>query len=65
MRVVPRASAGMAYREDIDWDRPLVETIPKVIAASDGTMYTAAVAGKIEVPHDPATCVLPQPAQPL
>ena len=54
----------LAYREDIDWDKALVEAIPKVIAANDESTYAAAVGGMLEALHDPATCVLPRPAQP-
>jgi hypothetical protein len=55
----------LAYREDIDWDKALVEAIPKAIAANDGATYAAAVAGMLAALHDPATCVLPHPAQPI
>lgn len=43
---------------DVDWDRALVEAIPRVEAASDSTQYRAAVGRMLDVLGDPATRVL-------
>jgi C-terminal processing protease CtpA/Prc len=52
----------LAYRDDIDWDRALVEAIPKVDAARNQAEYEAAVAGMLNTLGDPATRVLEVPA---
>jgi hypothetical protein len=48
----------LAYREDIDWDKALVDAIPKVSAADNADEYRAAVEGMLAALHDPATHVL-------
>lgn len=45
----------LAYRSDIDWDQALVQTIPKVNAAHDGTDYSAAVEFMLKQLNDPVT----------
>lgn len=50
----------LAYR-DIDWDKALVDALPKIRAAKDQTGYAAAVQSMLEALHDPATHVLDHP----
>ena len=44
---------------DIDWDRALVETIPRVEAAKSPAQYRAALDQMLALIHDPATRTLP------
>lgn len=46
----------LAYR-DIDWDKALVDALPKVRSASTPAEYTAAIESMLEVLKDPATHV--------
>jgi C-terminal processing protease CtpA/Prc len=48
----------LAYREDIDWDRALVEAIPKVNAAKSPDDYAGAVEGMLQALGDPATRII-------
>ncbi|MGH8692841.1 MAG: S41 family peptidase [Burkholderiales bacterium] len=54
----------LAYK-DIDWDKALVETIPKVNEAKSADEYRAAVAHMLSFLNDPNTRVLGQPAAPV
>ena len=47
----------LAYREDLDWDKALVEAIPKVSGARNDQEYAAAVQGMLGALKDPATRV--------
>lgn len=53
----------LAYRNDIDWDQALVQTIPKVNASRDNNEYAAAVQGMLEKLGDPVTHVVDLPAE--
>jgi len=44
----------LAYR-DIDWDKALVEALPKIRAAGNSAEYRAAVQSMLDALHDPAT----------
>jgi C-terminal processing protease CtpA/Prc len=46
---------------DVDWDRALIEAIPRVNAARDADAYRAAVADMLAVLGDPATRVVAAP----
>ena len=48
----------LAYREDIDWDRALVDAIPKVNAAKNRANYAEAVQGMLNALGDPTSRVL-------
>jgi C-terminal processing protease CtpA/Prc len=50
--------------QDIDWDRALIEAIPRVRAAGDRRAYAEAVARMLAVIGDPATRVLPEEEAP-
>ncbi len=52
----------LAYREDIDWDAALVNTIPKVNAVADTYDYATAVQGMLAALDDPITRVIHQEA---
>jgi len=45
----------LAYRADIDWDRALVDALPRIRAAKSGAEYQAAVSSMLEALHDPET----------
>jgi len=51
----------LVYRNNIDWDQALVETIPKANAARDGKEYSAAVEYMLQKLGDPVTHVLDDP----
>src|SRR5687767_5355627 len=46
---------SLAYRTDIDWDKALVETVPKVNAAKFSNEYRAALQNMLDVLGDPLT----------
>jgi C-terminal processing protease CtpA/Prc len=48
----------LAYRE-IDWDKALVEALPQIRSAQNGSDYVAALELMLEVLHDPATYAFP------
>jgi hypothetical protein len=48
----------LAYREDIDWDKALVEAVPKINAAQSTAAYADAVQGMLDALRDPTTRVL-------
>jgi C-terminal processing protease CtpA/Prc len=50
----------LAYRNDIDWDKALVEIIPQVDAARDGSEYANAVQHMLQALGDPATHIVPK-----
>jgi C-terminal processing protease CtpA/Prc len=52
----------LAYRTDIDWDRALVDALPKIMAAKSGAEYQAAVNSMLEALHDPETFARLAPA---
>jgi C-terminal processing protease CtpA/Prc len=50
----------LAYRDDIDWDKALVDAIPKINTAQNSAEYADAVQGMLEALRDPTTRVLRQ-----
>jgi C-terminal processing protease CtpA/Prc len=46
---------ALAYRTDIDWDKALIDTIPKVNAAKSSDEYKAALQSMLDVLGDPLT----------
>jgi C-terminal processing protease CtpA/Prc len=54
----------LAYRTDIDWDKALVEAIPKVTASNTVRDYKTAVESMVATLHDPATRVVERPIAP-
>src|SRR5579872_2548002 len=48
----------LAYRQNIDWDKAVVETIPKVASARNAADYATAVDSMLQALGDPATHVL-------
>ncbi|MGA8028346.1 MAG: S41 family peptidase [Bryobacteraceae bacterium] len=53
----------LAYR-DIDWDKALVDALPKIRAAGTSVEYRAAIQSMLDALHDPQTYVLPKAPQP-
>ncbi len=51
----------LAYR-DIDWDKALVEGLPKIRAAGNTAEYRAAIESMLDALHDSSTYVLPEAA---
>ena len=51
----------LAYR-DIDWDKALVEALPKIRRAETEVEYSSAVGSMLGALHDPATYVRPRSA---
>jgi len=51
----------LGYRADIDWDKALVDAIPRVNEAKSSEEYSAAVQQMLEVLQDPATRIAPPP----
>ncbi len=49
----------LAYRADIDWDKALVEAIPRVNEAKSAGEYAAAVEQMLRALEDPATRIVP------
>lgn len=45
----------LAYRTDIDWDKALVDALPKIRTAANSEDYAAAVNSMLAVLHDPLT----------
>lgn len=45
----------LAYRTDIDWDKALVDALPKIRTAANSEDYGAAVNSMLAVLHDPLT----------
>ncbi len=45
----------LAYRSNIDWDKALVDALPKVLAAAAPEEYLDAVNAMLETLHDPLT----------
>lgn len=54
----------LGYREDIDWDAPLVAAIAKVRRANSAEEFADAVQGMLEMLGDPATKVVRRPPAP-
>ena len=46
---------------DIDWDKALVDALPKIRGATNRAEYAAAVQSMLDALQDPATYVLPEP----
>ena len=46
----------LAYR-DIDWDKALVDALPKIRAATNSSSYAAAIQSMLDALHDPGTYV--------
>ncbi|MFL6464466.1 MAG: S41 family peptidase [Bryobacteraceae bacterium] len=57
----------LAYRNDIDWDKALVNALPKIRAAANPEDYATAVNTMLAALHDPLThaAVLPPGANPF
>src|SRR5205823_2655683 len=51
----------LAYR-DIDWDKALVDALPKIRAARGHADYASAIQSMLDSLHDPSTYVLPDSA---
>ena len=48
----------LAYRDDIDWDKTLIETIPKMSAAKSNHDYVVAVDGMLQALGDPTSHIV-------
>jgi hypothetical protein len=48
----------LAYRDDIDWDKALIDAIPKIDAAQSAAEYADAVQSMLDALRDPTTRVL-------
>ncbi len=53
----------LAYR-DIDWDKALVDALPKIRTANSAGEYAIAIDSMLAALHDPSTCALPKPELP-